>query len=187
MTDDLPQLTATTVIADRFPDGTYGATVSVGEDLSWTMPGPRARRYALALIEAATACEHDAALYGSLTARGIPEDMTAEVILQCRAARDPSRWTRPLLLVSILTAAEPHRPILRVHPELPTRIDGWQWTPDEVRRHARQVLEAVTAAEEDNRLAYVLTGAFGLEESVVAAVIDSLKGFWPEAPEKDRA
>jgi hypothetical protein len=58
--------------------------------------------------------------------------------------------------------------------------DGWQWAPADARRHARHVLEAVTAAEEDNRLAGVLRDKLDLEDDVVAAVIDHLKGHWPD-------
>jgi hypothetical protein len=179
MTSPLPQLQAITVIADRFPDGTYGATVNVGTDVSYALPGPRARRYATALIEAATACEHDAALYGALACKNIPDDLSAGVITAVRELREGSRWTSPLRLTSILTATEPHLPVLAVRPE--GSDDGWQWTPAEARKHARQVLEAVTAAEEDNRLATVLRERVGLEPEVVAAVIDHLQGHWPDA------
>jgi hypothetical protein len=185
MTSPLPQLAAISVIADRFPDGTYGATVSINADLTYSLPGPRARRYATALMEASVACEHDAALYHTLAARGIPDHMTAVVLTEVRATRPvDNRWTAPLLLGSILTAAEPHLPVLRCIPE--GGQDGWQWTPAEARRHAWQVLSAVAAAEEDNRVAAVLGGPqFGLPEGTVAAVIDAMQGHWPDA--EDRA
>jgi hypothetical protein len=178
MTPPLPQLTAIAAIADRFPDGSYGATVNVGADLSFSLTAPRARRYAVALIEAATACEHDAALYHALTCKSIPQDYVAAVLNDCRAARPGvNRWTAPLRISSVLTAAEPHLPVLVV--QTPSD-DGWQWAPADARRHARHVLEAVTAAEEDNRLAGVLRDKLGLEDDVVAAVIDHLKGHWPD-------
>lgn len=176
-TPPLPQLMAITVIADRYPDGTYGATVNVGPDLSWSMPGPRARRYVIAMFEAATAADHDAALYATLACRGIPDEITASVITDVRAARPRDRWTAPLTVTTILTAAEPHRPVLTVRPD--GAAEPWQWTPDEARQHARQVLEAVTAAEEDNRLAAVLLDSGGLPPAVVAAVIDHMQGHWP--------
>jgi hypothetical protein len=182
VTPPLPQLQSIAVIADRFPDGTYGATVNIGPDVSYSLPGPRARRYAVALIEAATACEHDAALYAALTCKGIPEGLIAEVIGAVRELRDVSRWTAPLRVQSILTAAEPHLPLLAVRPD--AGDDGWQWTPADTRRHARHVLEAVTAAEEDNRLAAVLRGNMDLELDVVAAVIDHMQGHWPDAEDR---
>lgn len=181
MTTPLPQLQSIMVIADRFPDGSYGATVNVGADLSYSLPGPRARRYAVAVFEAATRCEHDAALYHALTCKGIPEELTARTITEVRALRPAAdRWTAPLRFGSILTAADPHLPVLRVLPESST-TDGWQWTPAEARKHARQVLEAVAAAEEDNRLATVLRDTMGLPPDLVAAVIDHLQGHWPDA------
>jgi hypothetical protein len=179
VTSPLPQLQSIMAIADRFPDGSYGATVSIGPDVSYSLPGPRARRYALALIEAATACEHDAALYGALACKGIPDELSADVITAVRELREVSRWTAPLRLESILTAAEPHLPVLRVL--IGDGPDGWQWAPAEARQHARHVLEAVTAAEEDDRLAAVLVERMRLEPEVVAAVIDHLKGHWPDA------
>jgi hypothetical protein len=115
VTPPLPQLQSIAVIADRFPDGTYGATVNIGPDVSYSLPGPRARRYA-------------------------------------------------------------------VRPD--AGDDGWQWTPADTRRHARHVLEAVAAAEEDNRLAAVLRGNMDLELDVVAAVIDHMQGHWPDAEDR---
>lgn len=177
-TPPLPQLTSIMAIADRFPDGTYGATVNVGEDLSFSMTGPRARRYALALFEAATACEHDAALYHALACKSIGDDIAADLINHVRDARPAvSRWTAPLRINSILTAAEPHLPVLVVE----TDGGAWQWSPAEARRHARQVLECVTAAEEDNRLAMVMRARLGLEDEVIAAVIDHMQGHWPDS------
>jgi hypothetical protein len=182
VTTPLPQLAAITVIADRYPDGTYGATVNVGPDLSWSMPGPRARRYALTLMELATACEHDVALYGALACKGIPDEITAAVLTDVRDARDreltSGRWVAPLRVTTILTAEPPHRGILQVRPDGPH--DGWQWTPRETRKHALQVLGAVIAADEDNRLAAVLRDGAGLPPAVVAAVIDHMQGHWPE-------
>lgn len=177
-TPPLPQLTSIMAIADRFPDGTYGATVNAEEGLSFSMTGPRARRYALALFEAATACEHDAALYHALACKGIPDHASAAILINCRAARPGvNRWTAPLRISAILTAASPHLPVLVVE----TDGGAWQWAPADARQHARQVLESVTAAEEDNRLAEVLREGLGLEEEVVAAVIDHMQGHWPDS------
>lgn len=179
-TPPLPQLAAISVTADRYPDGTYGATVSAGPDFSWSMPGPRARRYALALMELATACEHDVALYGALSCKGIPDDIAAAVLLDARTARDRAltahRWTAPLHVTTVLTAAEPHRGILAVRPDGP--VDGWQWTPHETRKHALQVLGVVIAAEEDTRLASILRGG-GIPEGPIAAAIDHMQAHWP--------
>lgn len=180
-TPPLPQLAAIVVTADRLPDGTYGATVSVGPDFSWSMPGPRARRYALALFELATACEHDVALYEALACKSIPDEIIAAVLTDVRADRDAAntfdRWLSPLRIATILTAAEPHRGVLRVIPD--GNADAWQWTPAEARQHARQVLEGVTAAEEDNRLLQVLRRGAGLPDGTIAAVIDHMQGHWP--------
>jgi hypothetical protein len=180
-TPPLPQLTAIMAIADRFPDGSYGATVNVGEDLSFSLSAARARRYAVALFEAATACEHDAALYHSLTSKNITEELAADLINHVRDARPGvDRWTAPLRISSILTAALPHLPVLVVR----TGSGGWQWAPADARRHARQVLEAVTAAEEDNRLAAVMRDRLGLKDEVIAAVIDHIQGHWPDAEDR---
>lgn len=182
MTPPLPQLTSIMAIADRFPDGSYGATVNVGEDLSWTMPGPRARRYATALFEAATACEHDAALYHALACKNIGDEIAADLISHVRDARPGvSRWTAPLRIIPILTAAAPHLPVLVVEVDSGS---AWQWSPADARRHARQVLEAVTAAEEDNRLAEVMRDRLDLEPHLIAAVIDHMQGHWPDTEDR---
>lgn len=178
MTTPPPDLIALAVSTDRLPDDSYAAVVSLGSDLSWTLPAPRARRYAAAVVNAATAAEHDAATFGALTCRDIPTELIAEVITGARALRPSAdRWLEPLVLTAGITAREPHGPFLHAfHRDRPDL--GWQWTPADARQHAAQVLQVVSAAELDSTLVRVLA-AMNVPSQVRAAVVDHLGQHWP--------
>jgi hypothetical protein len=167
------------VTTDRLPDDSYAAVISLGSDLSWTLPGPRARRYAASLVEAATSAEHDAATFHALRCRDIPLDLIGEVITRSRGHRPTvDRWTEPLVLTAGITAAEPHVPFLhayhRDHPD-----EGWQWTPGDARQHAAHVMQVVAAATLDSALVRALTD-LGVPSETRAAVVDHLGAHWPE-------
>jgi hypothetical protein len=175
-----PDLIPLAVSTDRLPDDSYAAVVSIGGDLSWTLPAPRARRYAAAVVDAATAAEHDAATYGALTCKGIPEELVAEVILRAREERPPAdRWTDPLTVIRGIQAVEPHGPFLHAfHRDRPDL--AWQWSPEDARRHAGQVLQVVAAAELDSALVRALA-ALSVPSETRAAVVDHVGRHWPSS------
>lgn len=166
------------VSSDRLPDGSYGTTLSLGEDVAWTMPASRTTRYAAAVTALATAAEHDAAVYGSLTCKGLPSDLIGAVIVGCRDARPGTRrWTAPLVITPGIALREPHPPFLTVyHRERQDLM--WQWTPGDARQHAAHVLQAATAAALDSTLAAVLA-SFGVDPETRAAAVDHVGGHWP--------
>lgn len=173
-----PDLIPLAVSTDRLPDDSYAAVISIGSDLSWTLSAPRARRYAAAVIDAATAAEHDAATYGALTCKGIPIDLVMEVIARARAFREGGgRWTDPLLITPGIQAVDPHGPFLHaMHRDRPNL--AWQWTPEDARQHAGQVLQVVAAAELDSALILALA-ALSVPSETRAAVVDHLGRHWP--------
>jgi hypothetical protein len=134
-----PDLIPLAVSTDRLPDDSYAAVVSIGGDLSWTLPAPRARRYAAAVVDAATAAEHDAATYGALTCKGIPEELVAEVILRAREERPPAdRWTDPLTVVrgiQAVAAAELDSALVRALAALSVPSETRAAVVDHVGRH----------------------------------------------------
>jgi len=173
-------LTSIMVTSDRMPDDSYAVTLSLGPDRSWTLPEPRAFRYATAMFQAATAAEHDAALYHSLVCKGLPEDLIGTVISGARDARPAQdKWTHPLIVTPGITAREPHRPMLSVRHVEGAWEDGWQWSPTEARQHASHVLHAAAAVRLDSALAEVLT-RIGVDVETAAAVVEHIGGHWPE-------
>jgi hypothetical protein len=55
---------------------------------------------------------------------------------------------------------------------------AWQWTPEDARRHAGQVLQVVAAAELDSALILALA-ALSVPSETRAAVVDHLGRHWP--------
>lgn len=174
------------VRSDVLPDGSYGVTISVGEDKAWTLARRRAERYAVACMARATEAEHDAAIYKLLTVRlGLEAQFAAAFIVQTiRAARQPDdRATAPLRYVPSLTLAG--KPF--ISQELDGAVVG-QLTPADLRDHTVGVLQVLAATDLDRRLHRALVGEIGLDEATALAVVGSLMEDWPEdeAPRRAR-
>lgn len=170
------------VCSDRLPDGSYSTTLSLGQDVSWSLAQPRATKYAAAITALAVAAEHDAATYAAMRCRDIPDGLIGDVIARARTARaDADRWTAPLVVTPMIAAREPHPPILACYHR--DRQDlAWQWTPNLARQHAMQVLNTGAAAILDATLAAVLA-SYDVPPEVGAAVVNHLGHHWPTGDE----
>lgn len=175
MPDPEHPLLVTWVQSDRLPDGSYGITVSVGDDVSWPLTAKAAFRYASALVEASVHAEHDAAVSASLAAKGIGNDeMLGHIIGQMRADRGEVIKAGPLTLVPGVSMFD-GRPFLEVRPP---RGEKWMWSPGSARNHALNVFGVAAAVADDNRLRKILLRD-GLEPELVAAMIGTLPEHWP--------
>lgn len=172
------------VRSDVLPDGSYGVTVSVGEDRAWTLPRRRAERYAVACMARAIEAEHDAAVFRLLTIRLRMEAKSAAalVVQDVRASRQADdRATAPMRFVPSLT--------IEGKPFLVHEVDGetvGQLIPADLRDHAAGVLQVLAAADLDRALLASLTGAIGLDDGTARAVIGALAEHWPEEEEPRR-
>lgn len=157
------------------PDGSYGAEVTVGDDVAWTLWRGAAIRYAVGVVAAATQAEFDAKLLAVLRGTGMGDQLAGSLVGDVRADRGAESTlfgsTKPLTLIPGVSAFTA-QPFIAVHHD---QHPGWQWSPDEARVHALGVLEAVAAAEEDNRAHTILTGTYGVDSNTARGVLDAMR------------
>lgn len=179
MSDDVDEASAAVWCRSAvLPDGSYGLRID-GPDVSFGLTRERAAEYAAAAIGAATAAEHDAAVYTQLRKLGVPIEATAVVLgEQLRPARQAARdeATRPLRFVTVL--AESGRPSVNV--SAGDSEPFTQWAPADVRDHALNVLIALAAADLDQAYLAVLTREVGLDENRARAAVADLGNHWPD-------
>lgn len=160
------------VQSDLLPDGTYVAAIHHDDDSSRVLDRQTGLAYAAEIFTAATYSEYDAAVIRQLTAAGVSLQAAARTIGDLRADRPPLDYavTAPLRLVPGV-AAKTGRGFLRVV------INGQQvgqWTPDDARDHASNVLTVLAAVDLDAAYRRHLIGPLGLEVARAENVITDL-------------
>lgn len=172
------------VRSELLPDGTYGVGLNYGDDLAWLLNRGQSLAYAAACVAVATTAEHEAAVFASMTSRGIPDDAVAELILGIRQDRPATHAdTHPLRF-------EPGVALADRHPFVKIQADGQmpsQVSPEALRQHAGGVLQALAAADLDAALLRALVSRVDLEEAAARAVIDDLGNHWPAERRPNRA
>lgn len=176
------------VKSEVMSDGSYGVGLNVGPgpDRSWVLTRSQAVDYAVTCFTRATEAEHDAAVFGLLTATGLPQKTVAELIVKdIRPDRpDDHTATKPLRFTIALG--------LKSGPFLKMYLDGelvGGLTTGDLRDHAAVVLNVIAAVDLDAGLFRLLTGRVGLDEDRARAVVGSLAEHWPveQRPRRDGA
>lgn len=163
------------VRSDVLPGGSYGVSLSAGEDRAWSLTPQEAAEYAGHCHEVATTAEHDAAMVSLLLTVGGPRRDVAVLLRDLRNTRghSPSPWP-----VQFAPQVSQRGPFVRVE------LDGHevgQLTPAELREHGSAVLSARTASALDAAAYRLLAGEMGLDDATARAVIGSLARHWPGA------
>lgn len=154
----------------------YGIRINVGET-SWTMGRDAALAYAAAFVAAATAAEHDTAVFRMMTDRmGLDPAVVVAVIGRDIRPDRPTNAdaTRPVVLAPAVGQKGPFVKLLLNEEQV------GELTPADAREHALAVLDALAAGDLDSALRRVLVGPVGIDEARASAVIASLADYWPE-------
>lgn len=180
-----------TVLSETMPDGTYGVSITVGEDRAFTLARDAAVAYAVSAFATATEAEHDLAVLrllttGAPTGIGMPRALAAEFMVKdIRPDRPDHRATEPLrFVVAIGQARVPHVDAGEFQSAVRIRLAGLEVgyvSPDELREHASGVLNALAAVDLDASLHRCLVAQVGLSDDHARGIVGSLSEFMPEA------
>jgi hypothetical protein len=133
------------VLSDIVPDGSYVVTLQITKDRAVTLDRHQAVQYALGVVAAAEAADHDAAVFRQAKAMNADESVAASLVLGLRDQRStPDEATAPLRFAPIINAKR--RPIVQI------TLDGQPFgslTPTDARSHGLDVLRMVAVAELD--------------------------------------
>lgn len=168
----MAEIDALWVISDCAPDGTYVTTIQAGQDLALTLSREQAIAYAMTAIAASAYAEYDAALLAQLIARGMGRLLAASAVRDLRADRPPpdTRTTEPFEFLPVVAAGS-LKPCVRVHLR---QTPICEWTPDETREHAMNVLIVAVGVDLDAAYRRYLVGQIGLTDNRARAVVNHL-------------
>lgn len=153
---------------------TYVVTLSVNEDLSFTLTPTRATAYATKLLTAVAQAEYDAAVLHQMVSLGLEAEVAAQLILDLRGDR-----------VELEAAGLRFDPGVSARAQHPFIHFIWRGEPiaqmdtPSARRHALHVLEAPAAADLDALYLKVLRGQIGLDEGRARNVVAALADHYP--------
>lgn len=164
------QLDGVWVISDVTPDGTYVVSIHAGEDVAFTLDRTRALAYACAVMDAATRAAFDAAVLKQQLGLGMPIELVASVVNDLRKDRAPITWPHAISLEPFVSGAS-HKAGLYLD------VNGkriGQWTVDDARSHATDVLEVVAGVDLDAAYRRYLVGAIGLDDGRARALVGDI-------------
>lgn len=166
------------VRSDPLPDGTYGVTVTLGEDRAFTLDHEDAYDYAALCHYVATAAEHGVAVIQFFLEAGISMEEASEFLSRHLAcAADPQSGIPFQYIGAIARVKHPHPDAGRRFPIVKISCEGTDFgymKPEELREHGGAVLSCLAAAELDRRLLTALTNVVGLDEHEARTAIASL-------------
>lgn len=163
------------VRSDVMPDGTYRAVVEFDEDTTRVLTVKTATTYALAILDAVQAAEHDAAVFRQLTASGLElEAVGAFIAADLRPTRRPLRPTGFPLTVTPGVSHRDHRGFLTLAIG-DTKVGQWELA--DAREHARFVLEAVLAVDYDTSYHRALVVTVGLTDAIARASVQDIANY----------
>lgn len=139
--------------------GGYCLAVHFTRDVTHPLTPSEAVSYAVSITEASAAASYDAAVFVQFTKKlKMPFDLARDIFKAMWRRRGRETWQAgPMTLKPGISA-------LTGRAFLACDVDGfsWQWEPAEARQHARQVLEASTAATLDTAYFQTLTEDFDI-------------------------
>jgi len=152
--------------------GTYTLTVTLTADRAFALDSATAREYALMVIAAAMHADHDAAVSRQIMAMDRSNAMDAAlVIFDLREKRGELKPVDgvPLTYEAIVSVST-GEPVVTVRHTEDSAV-AWQWTPDEARQHAMQVLTGAVGIGLDDTYFTFLRERVGLDEGTARHVI----------------
>ncbi len=163
--------TTITVLSDLAPDGTYIATVHLGDDTARTLNRDQAIAWASTVLAVAAQAEHDALVLRQLTDVGIRPHLAVSCIADLRADRPPldRAATEPLRLTPGVNP--------RGEPFIAVSVDGaelGQWECQDARSHAQGVLEVMATVDLDAAYFRYLTGVLRVDAGRARNIVGSL-------------
>lgn len=159
------------------PDGYgYRVVLNYGDDWARPLEPEEAHEYAFSVIMAATAAEHDAAVWSLMRHAGVSDDAAAQLVMRVREGRPDFGLSGELTYQTGLNA-EGAPFVLLLHKGRPA---GQLDTPD-LREHGAAVLSCLAAVALDTRLATVLDVEVDIDGGTIATMVDALGQHWPEA------
>lgn len=129
--------------------------------------------YALAVLDAAEAADHDAAVGLEMQAAGTGDDGVAIIIPELRRARK----LRPTGTTLELRPGISHRDRRGFLNLIVAGEPIGQWDVGPAREHAFSVLQAMMARDSDERYARVLTEVVGMDPQAAAVVVAEVQKF----------
>lgn len=152
---------------------TYVVTLSMSEDLAFTLTPIRASAYATALLAAVADAEYDHAIFRQITEKvGMAEELAFQLVRDVRNER-PQREAAGLKFIPGVSARKRH-PFVQV---TSNNQEVGQFDTDSARRHALHVLEAVPAADLDAAYLKVLRATIGLDENRARQIVENVGEF----------
>lgn len=163
------------VQSNVLPDGSYAASITVGQDRTWTMDRDAAVAHASAAVEAASHAEYESAVFALLVDRGVPDEVARHFIIKDVRPQSPKiddTATAPFTFVPAMGWTG--KPIVLV------QIDHMPWaklSPQSLREHALAVMEAPAAAALDGILFQTLVAEFDSSEQQARSIVAAVGGY----------
>lgn len=172
------------VRSDVMPDGSYGVSVTVGDDHAFCLDRPAAIAYATACYQVATIADHCTAIMRLFTSRDLAaEDATEFAARHLALAHHDHAATAPMRYTAAIARPKTPPPragaltgLIMVHHSGSDL--GWI-DPEQMRDHAAGVLIVLAASRLDAVLLRSLVVDIGLKEPYARATVADLARFMP--------